>query len=479
MSDYAPAWEEDYSSSIINLKAPTWRVVLTLAWPVLIQQLLILTVTLSDRFLAGNLLRPGPTQLSSYQAAQTLGDYIAWFITSFTVLVTVGSTALVARFVGAGNWHEANHATGQSVLFAVLLGLVGTLGGFFGLDPLVRILQLQGDAAALAVAYLRPIFSLLVFQVIEAACIACLVGAGDTRMGLYIRGGVALLNLPLAWGLFQGWGPLPELGFTGITLGTAISHLIGGLAGLVVLVHGRAGLRLRWGALWPDGSLLYRLVRISIPAGVDSMSVVVGQFWFLSIVMRLGNVAASAHGIAINWEGLGYMSGGAFGTAAMALVGQNLGARQPQRARHASLVAFRLGCAVMCVMGVIFFSLAPYMFLLFCPDPEQQPIIEAGVPILRLVAFAMPALACWIVFSFALRGAGDTRIPVLFTWIGFLGVRIPLAYLLTQEEINLGPLGTWQGGLIGAWIAMLADLLVRGGFIYLRFASGRWQKLRV
>jgi putative MATE family efflux protein len=380
--------------------------------------------------------------------------------------------------VGAGDWKGANHATGQSLLLAVLLGLLGTLGGLFGLESLVRTLQLQEDAAVLAVAYLRPIFSLLVFQVVEAACIACLVGAGDTRMGLYIRGGVALLNLPLAWGLFQGWGPLPELGFTGITLGTAISHLIGSMAGLAVLARGRAGLRLRWRDLWPDGNLLYRLVRISIPAGVDSMSVVVGQFWFLSIVNRLGNVATGAHGIAISWEGLGYMSGGAFGTAAMALMGQNLGAGQPQRARHACKVAFGLGCAVMCVMGVIFFTLAPYMFSLFCPNEEQQPIIEAGVPILRLVAFAMPALACWIVFSFALRGAGDTRIPVLFTWIGFLGVRIPLAYLLTQNRIDLGPFGIWQGGLIGAWIAMLADLLVRGAFIYLRFASGRWQKVR-
>src|SRR4029077_13563982 len=97
-----------------------------------------------------------------------------------------------------------------------------------------------------------------------------------------------------------------------------------------------------------------------------------------------------------------------------------------------------MGCGIMCVMGVIFFVLAPQMFSIFCPNPEQREIVEAGVPVLRLVAFAMPAVASCMIFTFALRGAGDTRVPVIFTWIGFLGVRIPLAYLLTFERLDLG-----------------------------------------
>jgi Na+-driven multidrug efflux pump len=110
------------------------------------------------------------------------------------------------------------------------------------------------------------------------------------------------------------------------------------------------------------------------------------------------------------------------------------------------------------------------MFRLFCPRPEQRPIIDAGVPVLRLVAWAMPALASCIIFTGALRGAGDTRIPVLFTWLGFFGVRIPLAYWFT------GSLG-W--GLLGAWWAMFADLIVRGVALFIRFASGSWKTIRV
>ena len=94
-------------------------------------------------------------------------------------------------------------------------------------------------------------------------------------------------------------------------------------------------------------------------------------------------------------------------------------------------------------------------------------------------AFAMPAVACTIIFTYALRGAGDTRVPVLITWVGFLGVRIPLTYWLRQPLVDLGPLGTWHGGLFGAWLAMFADLYVRGALILWRFASGHWKRVRV
>jgi Na+-driven multidrug efflux pump len=258
--------------------------------------------------------------------------------------------------------------------------------------------------------------------------------------------------------------------------------VLGGLTILAILARGRSGLRLHARLLWPNADLLRRLLRVSVPAGIDSLSLVVGQLWFLSIVNRLGDVAGGAHGIALQWEALAYLSGAAFGTAAMTLVGQNLGAGRPDRAARSGWTAFALGCGAMSFMGVVFYVLAYPMFALFCPDPAQRPVIEAGVPVLQLVAFAMPALACSIIFTSALRGAGDTRVPVLFTWVGFLGVRIPLAYFLALPRVDLGPLGAWPGcglGLFGAWLAMFADLLVRGTFFVWRFAGGAWQGMRV
>jgi putative MATE family efflux protein len=435
-----------------------WREILALAWPVLCQQFLVFLVGASDRFLAG-WFEPDV----AYQAAQTTASYLGWVITSYTVFITAASAALVARLVGAGDRGAAVRATNQALLLAAGLGLAGTAVGLAGADRFAVLLGLRGETATYAVAYFRPLFLLLVFQMIEMAGIYCLVGAGDTRPGLYVLGGVAVINIPLGWLFFH------FLGFPGIALGTAVSHLIGCLVVLVMLARGRAGLWLRLRLLCPDGALLWRLLRVGVPAGVDSMSIAGSQLWFLTIVNGLGDAASGAHGIALGWESLAYLSGAAFGTAAMALVGLNLGAGRPDRAARCGWTAYGLGCGVMSGMGVLFVVLAPWMFRLYCPQPEKHQVIEQGVPVLQLVALAMPALASTQIFTAALRGAGDTRVPLLFTWTGFLLVRIPLAYLFTR----LG----W--GLYGAWMAMFADLLVRGGFFLARFAGGRWQRVTV
>jgi Na+-driven multidrug efflux pump len=134
------------------------------------------------------------------------------------------------------------------------------------------------------------------------------------------------------------------------------------------------------------------------------------------------------------------------------------------------------------MMGLLFLLFAKPMFRLFCPEQHLQPVVDAGVPVLRLIACAMPALASQIIFTSALRGAGDSRVPVLFSWFGFLGVRIPLAHLLATSQVDLGVLGAIPGynmGLLGAWVAMCTDLWVRGTFFMIRFASGRWKRIEV
>jgi putative MATE family efflux protein len=466
-TDLAP---ERPASPAPLISTPTWLQVLRLTWPVFIQQMLVLTVSISDRFLSGHLRAADSEQLLATQAAQTTAEYLAWFVSCYAILVSVGATALVARCVGAGDRQLAIHAANQAIVLGVFLGVAGTTAGILGVPPLLELLQLHGQAAILANNYLLPIMLLLVFQLVESAGIACLVGAGDTVTGMLVLGGVAIINVPLAWFFALGLGPIPGLGFTGIAVGTAVSHTLGCGAVLTVLARGRAGLRLRPSLLVPNANLLGRLLRVSVPAGADSLSLAAGQLWFLRIVNTLGDTASGAHGIALRWEALGYLSGAAFGTAAMALVGQNLGAGQPKQAARCGWTAFALGGGVMTFMGAVFFTFAPQMFRLFCPDPGQQSIIDVGVPVLQLVAFAMPPLASCIIFTYALRGAGDTRVPVLFTWLGFFVIRIPLAYLLT------GPLGC---GLLGAWMAMFADLLVRGLFFLWRFAGGRWKTARV
>lgn len=443
-----------------------WREIARLAAPALAQQGLLFAIRSYDQYLTG--------QFSpSHQAALTTANYIYWFVVSYAVVVTAGATALVARFVGAGDLLLARKAAGQAVLLAVGFGAAGSVVGVFGLPTLIGVLNLDGPSAAFAVDYLSPLAALLPFYMVEVGGIACLVGAGDTRTGMKVLATAAAVNVPLAFGLSRGIGPFPELGFVGIAWGTGLSHVVGCGLVLVALVRGRYGLRLTFAELQPDRALTYRLLRVSVPAAVDSLSVGVFQFVFLGLVNTLGETAAAAHGIAIQLEALGYLSGAAFGTAAVSLVGRSLGAGRPDLAARGGWVAVAAAGAVMSGMGVVFFVFARPMFEVFCRNPDQAAVIDAGVPVLRLIAFAMPGLAAQIVLTQALRGAGDTRVPVLFTWAGFALVRLPLAFVLLSPRVGI------ELGLPGAWLAMFADIYVRGGFFVARFAGGRWKTVRV
>ena len=136
----------------------------------------------------------------------------------------------------------------------------------------------------------------------------------------------------------------------------------------------------------------------------------------------------------------------------------------------------------MSCMGVIFYTLAEPMFLFVCPRPEQAAVVAVGVPVLRLVAFSMPMLASCIILTSALRGAGDTRFPLLFTWVGFFVVRLPLAWWLSRTEVHIPGLisfAGWDLGLFGCWLAMQIDINLRGALCLARFLGGKWQKIRV
>lgn len=460
---------------------PTWQLVLVLTWPVLLQMMLIFLVSLSDSLLAGRFV-PEKGDHVAAQSAQTTATYLTWLLSNYVALVSVGSTALVSRFVGAGDRNLAIRTTNQAMVLALFFGGIGTVIGLTTTTPLVRLLGLREDEISFAVSYLQPLFLALTFQIIAQGGIACLVGAGDTRTGLCVLGMVAILNVPFSWAFFHGWGPFPKLGFPGIAWGTAVGHLLAGIVVLIILSVGRAGLQLSVPFLRPDFGLIRRMLRISVPAGMDGMAVMLGQLWFLSIVNELPKESTGAHGIALRCEAISYLSGVAFGTAAMTLIGQNLGARRLEQAAQSVWTAFKLGLAVMCFTGAIFYVLAPQLFELFCPYPHQKPLIEKGIPVLRLIAFGMPPLACTIILSYALRGAGDTRIAVLFSLTGFFLVRVPLASYLTRDVIDLGSWGTFEGGgmgLLGAWIAMVVDLTVRGAFFLWRFQSKRWQHIEV
>ena len=206
------------------------------------------------------------------------------------------------------------------------------------------------------------------------------------------------------------------------------------------------------------------------------------QLWFVSIINRLGDMAAAAHGVAIRIESLAFLPGIAFQMAATTLAGQYLGAGDKRKAGRCVLTALAIGGGMMITAGVIFFCNAESLARMFV-KAEEIDVAKQAAPLLRTISLGMPALALTLILSGALRGAGDTRWPLLFTLIGFLAIRIPGAYWLSFAWVYVP--GTnfviegWCLGVVGAWYAMVIDLYVRSMMVLYRFLHGGWKRVKV
>jgi putative MATE family efflux protein len=389
---------------------------------------------------------------------------------------------MVARLVGAGDFRSARRITNQAfVVGAGVAAVVALLGVLLG-ERAVHFLQLQGEAAELAVTYFHYMLPAMPLIMVETVAIACLRGAGDMISGLIIMALVNVVNVGVSWALVLGLGPLPDLGWDGIAIGTLCGYVVGGLLALGLLVRGRWGLRIEWRGLWPDRDLIRRLLRIGLPGGADVLSVIGCQLWFLSMINQLGDQATAAHGVAICVESMAYLPGAAFQMAATTLAGQYLGARDYHKASRSVLLACLVGGGVMVSMGAVFYVQAYPLAQLFVRS-EQADVARLAAPLLRTVAMAIPALALSMILSGALRGAGDTRWPLVFSLVGFLGVRIPAAHWLAFDSVRI-PGTAWiiAGcglGVLGAWCAMVTDLTVRAAMIAYRFWHGGWKQIEV
>lgn len=460
------------------IEAPgTLRPMLWLTLPVLVEQMLHLLVGFVDLWLTGNFL-PG----EAYVAAMTLMIYALWLIGNVFGFVALGSTAMIARFVGARNRDLANQVMNQSITSGLVWAGLLMAAALPAVAHFPRIMGLEGTAAAAAQRYLTIELCVLPAIMIERVAVACLRGAGDMVSGLVTMAIVNAVNMVTSYALCRGVGPLPELGWTGIALGTAIGHLCGATILVALLACGRAGFHLRLAAMRPDLDLIRRILRIGVPGGIDVLLVSICHLIYLRIVLSLGDLAAAAHGVAIQVEALGYMPGGAFQISAATMAGQYLGARDLVRARRSVIMACAVAGAIMVVAGIIFYVAATPLAAFFLGGRTNE-VVPLAARLLRIVAYAMLPLAVTMVLIGALRGAGDTRWPLVLNLLGIILVRVPLAIYLSHAAIPLPFIGyTLAGaglGVVGAWYAAVTDIVARCISMILRFRHDAWQRIDV
>ena len=453
-----------------------FKTMMYLAAPVFIEQLFAMLVGWVDYWLAGRFLEP------SHLAAMGLMAYIIWVIPCVFSVVAIGATALVSRFYGAEDFHMARRATNQAAFMGIIMMTVITLLAALFHRELIELMQLEPVPTELAIEYLDWIIWVIPFMVMLQVGRACLQGAGDIISGFLTMVLVNILNMLISAALVTGWGPFPQLGWQGLAVGTAVAYCVGGLITLGLLLCNRFGLGLRLKLLKPDPDMLKRILRIGVPGGIDMVCVVFFQMWFLTIINSLGTVQAAAHATALRIESLAYLPGHAFSVAATTLVGQFLGAKKPKEAERSALLASGVGGGFMSLVGILFFFAAVPLTGFFAGEHTGEAV-ALSAPLIQIVSVAMPALAVVIILTGSLRGAGDTKWPLIFSMIGLVVIRIPIAYYLAWDEFTV-PVLDWHVtgmnlGVIGAWYAMVVDIIIRSLLVGGRFLHGGWKHVKV
>lgn len=444
------------SASRLELLKVTWA----LAWPAIISFSLESVAGLCDLLMVGHL---GPPAV----AAVGVGVQILSAVNTTMFAFGTGTLAVVARCIGASERREAEETLRQSVVAAVMVAAVVILPVLLHPHALVGLFSVEPAVADDAAAFLRIVMLAVPGTAVVFVIASSLRGAGDTRTPLLIGAVVSVLNVVLGFVLIFGRLGLPALGVRGAATATATAFTVGAGVGLWLLARGTLGLTVRWRGFRFHGDVVRRVLRIGYPAALESLLIQLGFFVYIVFVARYGTGPVAAYFIGARVLALSFLPGLGFATAAGALVGQNLGAGRPADARESGWAAMRLAIGMMTAAGAIIYVAARPIARLFVGDP---PVVEAADQFIRILAIAQPMMAIDFVMGGALRGAGDTRFPLVTVLVAFYGCRLGLAWIVTHA------LGL---PLIWLWLCVLSDFFARATLKSWRFRSGAWARVKV
>ncbi|KPN29558.1 multidrug efflux protein [Halolamina pelagica] len=413
-----------------------------LSWPLVLGNLVQTLYNLADMFWVGRVN-------AEAVAAVSLMFPTSWMFVSVAMGITAAAVALVSQYVGAGEQRQADHAVGQTVLLTVAVGLLLATIGFLIRYPLVSLIGAQGQVFTYSMDYLEPILAAIPFTFLFFAFRAVLRAAGDVRTAMWlvvISAGVNVILDPfliLGWTLVEG-APIvgtitfPAMGVRGAGIATMISRVLAALIGLLVLLDGRWGVRLRIPDLRPDREVLTELVRIGAPGTGDGLARSFAAVFFAALVARFGPIATAAYGIGIRLMSVSWTVSGAVGQATATGVGQNLGADTPDRAAEVAWKATAATMAFLFAAGALVYAYPATAVGIFV---DEQPVIDAGVVLLRIIAPFWAFLGGLMVIQGGFRGAGQTAqamaLSLASRWLFRVPVAALLAYYLAWDENGL------------------------------------------
>lgn len=451
------------SQDDIIVSGSTWKAIWYMSWPGLLQMIAISLASFADVWVAGKL---GP----EVQAAIGIGGQIWFFMTLFAVALSAGTTALVSRFWGAKDYDGAIEAARQSLIFAILFGIVSSALGLLIARPLYHLLGATPAVEALGWDYLKwDLLSQVPFTGLWVAH-SIFRAKGDARLPLIVW--AILMVLIVAGDIVFCLSPF-QMGVGGIGLSWLIAGTVGFILDLIFLSRSNVKECVNFKPIFKHGlskEWFKRLFHIGIPACVQDLSWIGGNFVLFTIFAQTPDPTSCQASWAVGLRVEEMICGLPIFSVAMAIgtiVGQNLGANQPERAERAGWQCASVAGIYNCVLGLLMFAFANPLARLMSHDAR---VIEFTTQYFQVVGLCEPFVALWMVLFGAMQGAGYTKWPMLASAVCLVLIRLPLAWYLTVP-LKMAPLGCWLAiSLTAAFVGLLAVW---------RFKTGVWKTQKV
>jgi len=454
-----------YDRSIVE--GPLLPAVWKIAWPTMLTNIIGGLQGLVDHLMVGHYV--GYTANAGIGVALQIWIVVIVFIMS----VFTGMGVMVSRFVGANEVEKADRVVYQAFLVAVGISvfIMAPLGYLFA-PALLDFVNAAPAVQAQALPYLRimMLFSsgMLLFFMMGGA----LRSAGDARTPMVLGVVMTLLNVALNVVFIRGLGPIPAFGTAGAAIGTVIASGVVGAYGFWRLWRGGWVVSFpRHHGYGPDWDIIRSLFRFGLPAGFQGIAMNIGGVLLLKFIGSLAQSAPAQAAFAISYSQLfsfvTWTSVGLMGAAA-AIAGQNLGARQPDRADEAVHVAARIAVSGAAFLGLLFFFLPRQLLGVFGMD--EPAVVEIGTQLLRVLSVSGLLIAVALAYTGGLQGTGDTKSPLYISIISQIIVPLGACFVI-QRAFTLDPLDIW--------LAILAGHATRCALSVLRFNQGKWRHIAV
>ena len=440
-------------------------IILALAWPTMLEELLLTAVQYIDTAMVGAL----GTQATAAVGATTT---VNWLVSSTISALSIGFLAFIAKACGAGDKESASKASAQAVMMVLVAGTLATVltVGLSGQIP--TWMQVDEGIRAMASRYFLVLYLPMLPRTASIIFGTVLRAAGDTKTPMKVGAIVNVINVALNFLLIYptreialwGWNfvmPGAGWGVVGAAAASSIAYTIGGIQITAVLWR-HPVVSPRGCSLKPDREILRPCMKVALPNMFQRFGTSFGYVAFASMVNSLGEVATAAHTIANTVESAFYIPGFGMQTAAATLAGNAWGARDKQRIRELTKMIIPIEVVLMTVSGGLLFAFAPDMVGMFSKD--RQVILLGGV-VLRMVALSEPFYGVSIIIEGMMQGMGNTMIPFACNIAGMWGIRIVGTFICTQ---------LFSLGLVSAWACMIGhNLMLFAAFVFL-CVSGRY-----